>query len=86
MSSSKGNEAIVEREADLICDNVVANQIISLMAFKPYEGGVEIKSVASTDLAGMIPDMVKNKLATRQSNRILNIVNFCKTGAKPEDD
>ena len=56
------------------------------MAMKPYEGGVELKSVTCTDPAGMIPDMLKNKLATRQANRLKFIVNFLKTGEKPGDD
>ena len=60
--------------------------IISFLAFKPYEGGVELMSVASSDLAGMIPDMIKNKMASRQANRLKNLVNFLKNGVKPGED
>ena len=85
IGSSQGNEAIIEAQADLIGDNVVANQIMSFLAFKPYDGGVELKSVAGTDLAGMIPDMVKNKMASRQANRLKNLVGFLRDGVRPED-
>ena len=56
------------------------------MAFKPYEGSVELMSVSYADLAEMIPDMIKNRMATRQASRLKSLVNFLKTGTKPGGD
>ena len=72
VSSSQGNEAQVEARQAEIGDDVVANQVIQCLMFKAYDGGVELKQCICLDLAGMLPDMAKSKMATKQSNGLKN--------------
>ncbi len=84
--SSKGNEQITADAAAAIGKDVVGTIHVAYYAWKPYEGGMEIKFVNKVDPNGSIPDMIKNKMAKRMSNGVMHLVNFLKTGAKPGDD
>ena len=51
---------------------------------KPYDGGMDLLQIIGVDVAGMIPDMMKNKLATRQSQGLLMAVDYLRDGTVPE--
>ena len=45
-----------------------------------------MKQVGCMDLAGMIPDMVKNAMAKKQANGLKNLCAYAKDGTIPEQD
>ena len=82
--SSKGNESIIEANQDKIDGDVVTNNVLTWMSFKPYEGGMELRHIVKMDPAGMIPDFIKNKAAARMANTLHVITNYVKDGTIPE--
>ena len=44
---------------------------------------MELKQCICLDLAGMLPDMAKSKMATKQSNGLKNLVEYLKHGTIP---
>ena len=66
--SSRGNEEIAAANADKIGKDVVGNNVITHMSFKPYEGGIELQQCVQMDPAGSIPSFIKNKMAKRMAN------------------
>ena len=86
LHSSQGNDHIVAANKSAIGKDVVADMVITYYAWRPYEGGLEIWHINKMNPAGSIPDFLKNKMAKRMANGVLNLVNFIKTGAKPADD
>ena len=54
------------------------------MAWKPYDGGIEITHVVKMDPAGSIPGFIKNKAASRMTNSLQFIVNYVRDGTIPE--
>ena len=67
-SSGKGCEAHVTANAKAIGKDVMANSVIQGVRFTPFEGGIEITNVICMDIGGSVPDMMKNKMATRNAN------------------
>ena len=84
MSSSQGNEFQTEAQAEAIGSNVIGTSIINFFGMKPYDGGMDLLQIVGIDVAGMIPDMMKNKLATRQSQGLLMAVDYLRDGTVPE--
>ena len=82
--SSRGNDALVEANQALIDGDVVANNFITYMSWKPYDGGLELQHVVKIDPAGMIPDFIKNKAAARLASTLLIIVDYVQNGTVPE--
>ncbi len=86
LHSSMGNEQIVTDASASIGKDVLGTVHVAYYAWKPYEGGMEIKFVNKIDPNGSIPDMIKNKMAKRMSNGVMHLVTYLKTGVKPGDD
>lgn len=84
LHSSMGNEAQIESRRHHIGKDVIANNIITYMESKPYEGGMELNQVISLDIAGMIPKFVKTKIAKRLANVGLQIADYVMHGTIPE--
>ena len=84
LHSSEGNEAQVAANTAEIGSNVIANNQITMTAYKPYDGGIEFKQVSCMDPAGMIPQFIKNAMAGRMANALLLIVDYLKDGTVPE--
>ena len=84
MNSSRGNEGLVEANADQIGSDVVTNNVITYMSYKPYETGIYITHILKVDPCGMIPDFIKKSATKRITNTLHVIVNYCQTGAIPE--
>ena len=83
--SSTGNEAIVDaRKAEHIKKDTVATMILTYMASKPYEGGMELNQIIALDIAGRIPDFIKNKIATRLSNIGMQLADYVMHGTVPK--
>ena len=74
----------MEANSDGIGWDVIANNIITYTAYKPYEGGVELKQVMSFDPAGMIPGFIKTAMSTRMANGLQILVDYLKNGTVPE--
>ena len=83
LHSSQGNDAQVLAQRDLIGKDVIANNIITYMASKPYEGGMELNQIIALDVAGMIPGFIKNKIAKRLANIGLQIADYVMHGTIP---
>ena len=83
--SSRGCEAQIKANTALIGKNVVATSIIQFTKYTPYEGGFDIVSVTCSDPAGSIPDVLKNRQATRNANAPINTANFILSGKLPSD-
>ena len=47
--SSRGNEELIAANADQIGGDVVTNNALTYMAWKPYEGGMEITHIVKMD-------------------------------------
>ena len=84
LHSSQGNESLIESRRHHIGKDVIANNIITYMASKPYEGGMELNQVIALDIAGMIPDFIKKKIAKRLANVGLQIADYVMHGTIPE--
>ena len=54
------------------------------MAWKPYDGGMELTHIVKMDPAGSIPGFIKNKAAARMQNSLQFIVGYVKDGTIPE--
>ena len=83
LTSSQGNEAEVEALSDAIGGDVVGFLDIGYVAYKPYEGGVEMEQIACLDLAGSIPDMVKNAVAKKQEYYLRDLCAYAKESNDP---
>ena len=84
MHSSRGNEEIAAANAAKIGKDVIGNNEITYMSWKPYEGGIELQNLTMMDPAGSIPDFLKKKMAKRMANALQILVTFLQTGEKPE--
>ena len=82
--SSQGNEELIAANADQIGSDVVTNNALTYMAWKPYEGGIEITHIVKMDPQGSIPEFIKNKAAARLANSLQIIVNYVRDGTVPE--
>ena len=82
--SSQGNEELIAANAGQIGSDVITNNVITYMSWKPYEGGMELTHVVQMDPNGMIPAFIKNKAATRMANTLQVIVNYVRDGTIPE--
>ena len=82
--SSKGNEELVAANSGQIGGDVVTNNVLTYMAWKPYDGGMELTHIIKMDPAGSIPGFIKNKAAARMTNSLQFIVNYVKDGTIPE--
>ena len=82
--SSRGNEQLVEANAGQIGSDVINNNIITYMGYKPYEGGMELAHIIKMDPQGMIPSYIKNKATTRLTTSLKIIVAYVKDGTVPE--
>ena len=82
--SSKGNENLIAANADQIGSDVSTNNVLTYMAWKPYEGGMDLTHIVKMDPAGSIPDFIKKKAAARLANSLQIIVNYVKDGTVPE--
>ena len=49
MHSSRGNEKLIEANASQIGKDVINNNIITYMSYKPYEGGIELAHIMKMD-------------------------------------
>ena len=83
-TSSQGNEAQTAAHAEAIGSDVIANNIINFVAYKPYDGGMELKSVLAMDPAGSIPGFIKSKMGGRMANQLILLTDYLKNGAVPE--
>ena len=54
------------------------------MSWKPYDGGIYLEHIVKMDPAGMIPDFIKNKAATRMTNTLLIITEYLMHGTIPD--
>ena len=54
------------------------------MSWKPYDGGIYLEHIVKMDPAGMIPDFIKNKAATRMTNTLLIITDYLMHGTIPD--
>ena len=84
MSSSQGNEEIVASRQEQIGSDVVANNIIVYVSWKPYDGGIEIQQLLCMDPAGMIPGMIKTAMSGRMAKALKLTVDYLKNGTIPE--
>ena len=84
MNSSQGNEALVEANAEQIESDVVTNNVITYMSYKPYETGIYLEHILKVDPNGMIPGFVKTAATKRITNTLHIITDYCKSGAVPE--
>ena len=82
--SSRGNEEIAAANAAKIGKDVIGNNAITYMSWKPYEGGIELQNLTEMDPCGSIPDFIKKKMAKRMANGLQILVDYLQTGAKPE--
>ena len=82
--SSKGNEAIAESIAEQVGSNVIAENRVTMLKYKPFDGGVEIHMMACFDPAGLIPGFVKNRIASYMGNMGLMLVDYLMNGTVPE--
>ena len=82
--SSQGNEALIEANQAQIGSDVVTNNVLTWMEFKPYDGGIELKHIVKMDPNGMIPGFIKDKAAKRLANTLLIIVDYLQNGTVPE--
>ena len=81
--SSKGNEAIAEARASQIGSDVIATNHITYFSWKPYEGGMELRSVMKMDPNGSIPSMIKNKMGSRMAGGLKIMVDYLQNGTVP---
>ena len=49
LHSSRGNEQLIEANSSLIGSDVMNNNIITFMSYKPYEGGIELAHIIKMD-------------------------------------
>ena len=84
INSSQGNEARVAQHKGQIGKDVVINNELTYMAWKPYDGGMELTHIVKVDPCGSIPSFIKNKAATRLANSLQVIVNYVRDGTVPE--
>ena len=84
LHSSKGNERLVESRRAQIGKDEIANMILTYMAAKPYDGGMELNQIVSLDIAGMIPGFVKTKIAKRLANVGVQIADYIMHGTIPK--
>merc|ERR1712079_155442 len=82
--SSLGNETIQESRSSLIGKDVVANMILTFMQSRPYDGGMEMNQVIALDISGMIPNVVKSKIAKKFSNIGLQISDYVMNQTVPQ--
>ena len=83
-TSSQGNEAQTEACAEKIGSDVVGNNIVNFLAYKPFDGGIELKNVMAMDPAGMIPGFVKGRIGGRMANVLMLIVDYLRDGVVAE--
>ena len=76
LHSSQGNEALIEQNSSEIGWDVVTNNVITYMAWKPFDGGFDITHISKLDPNGMIPDFIKKKGAERMANNVKLIVDY----------
>ena len=81
--SSRGTDEVVTAQASIIKKNVVANNIINYTKMMPIEGGCDWISVQALDIAGSIPEMLKNKGKVLQAKNAMRQIHLIKTGEAP---
>ena len=54
------------------------------MSWKPYDGGMYLEHIVKMDPAGMIPDFIKSKAASRLANTMFIITDYVMNGTIPE--
>ena len=82
--SSKGNDEIAASIAEQVGSNVIAENRVTMLKYKPFDGGVEIHMMACFDPAGLIPGFVKNRIASYMGNMGLMLVDYLMDGTVPE--
>ena len=83
LSSSHGNEALFEKYADKIEDDVITNNVLNYCSYKEYESGLELHQITKLDCMGSIPDWAKTMIAGRTSNNLQMVVNYIRDGSVP---
>ena len=67
-----------EIENDVLADNVV-----TYLEAKPYDGGYELNQVIQLDINGRLPSFIKSKVAKRLAQSGLFMADFVMHGKKP---
>jgi hypothetical protein len=80
INSSKGNRFLYDSIKDEIGDKVIGDNIIGMIAVKPYEGGLEIRQTNKFDANGSVPYFIQNYAARNFSNFILQIADYYQYG------
>ena len=85
IASSKGTEPFVATEdgKKLLGKNVLATNHLNYRLLVPYEEGCTWTSIVSTDIAGSIPAIIKNKGASRVAPQAEGIIKFILTEEVP---
>ena len=84
LHSSMGNEALVQANNKQIGKDVVTNNVITFMSWKPYDGGIYFEHIVKMDPCGMIPGWLKKKGATRTTRNLQMIIDYLVNGTIPE--
>ena len=67
----------------MIKKNVVANNIVNYTRLYPVVGGIDFVYVQAFDIAGSIPEYLKNKGADAQARSPMTQIHIIKTGQAP---
>ena len=67
ISSGRDTEAVVAANASIIKKNVVADNVVNYTRVYPKEGGCEFSYLQAFDIAGSIPEYLKNQGAEAQA-------------------
>ena len=79
LASSKDTDGLKEAQKAVIKKNVVAVNHINYTKLTPTADGVDWVSVQCLDIAGSIPDMLKNSSKERQAKTGLQMIQLIKT-------
>ena len=80
LMTSTGNEDLYEKHKDKIGSDVVAINHFNYTRLKEVDGGCEVAMAASSDPAGSIPDMIKNKQVAKLQRGPTRQFHFMITG------
>ena len=84
LHSSKGNEALNAANEAQIDGDVITNNELTYMSWKPFEGGIYIEHIVKMDPNGSIPTFIKNKGAERMASNAMILVEYLVNGTIPE--
>ena len=80
LNTSQKNEDLLEQYKDKVGKDVIACNYFNYQKLTPVEGGLNIQMASCMDPMGSIPDMFKNKAATRMLKNAEKMYHFMMTG------